>query len=255
MGKKIRHIRSKTLKTMALAKHPILKRHIPVTKVLRKQNLKRMLNKYKMVYIKPDRGRFGQGIMKVEKFPRGKKIHYRCQMGTKANIYHCYDSLYRFIIKKTARRDYIIQRGIHMLTYKGRPFDLRVMVQLTSRRKWAVTGMISRVAQHNRIVTNFHNRGLPLSLATTLRPYFHSNTYRIYLKKMRKLGLQAAKQTAREFTHIKEVGIDIAIDQNMKMWILEVNTLPDPFIFKQLRNKRTFRRIYAYAVKYGKYSA
>ncbi|UUZ90327.1 YheC/YheD family protein [Paenibacillus sp. P25] len=44
----------------------------------------------------------------------------------------------------------------------------------------------------------------------------------------------------------------MAIDQKLYPWILEVNTWPDPWIFRKLKDKRIFRRIYRYSKAYGR---
>jgi hypothetical protein len=51
----------------------------------------------------------------------------------------------------------------------------------------------------------------------------------------------------QRFPGVKEIGVDLAIDNQFKPWILEVNTLPDPYIFRRLNNKAVFGKIIRYA--------
>ncbi|MNO08528.1 hypothetical protein D3C81_2312260 [compost metagenome] len=62
-----------------------------------------------------------------------------------------------------------------------------------------------------------------------------------------------AAQLARRFPNLKEIGLDIAIDEQHQIWILEVNTLPALFPFKSLENKDIYKKIYRYAVSYGRF--
>ncbi|WP_221413080.1 YheC/YheD family protein, partial [Peribacillus simplex] len=54
---------------------------------------------------------------------------------------------------------YLIQQGIHLLRYQGRPFDLRVLTQRSPSGQWVSTGIIGRVAAKNKIITNHHSGG------------------------------------------------------------------------------------------------
>ncbi|WP_107725747.1 YheC/YheD family protein [Desmospora activa] len=45
------------------------------------------------------------------------------------------------------------------------------------------------------------------------------------------------------FPGIRELGVDIAVDQKGKLWILEVNTSPACSTFRLLRDKTMYRRI------------
>ncbi|MNW57899.1 hypothetical protein D3C74_357320 [compost metagenome] len=72
---------------------------------------------------------------------------------------------------------------------------------------------------------------------------------------MKKLGVLTAAGLARKYPNLKEIGIDIAIDQAIKLWILEVNTLPALFPFKTLENKDIYKKIRRYAVAYGRYKS
>jgi Tubulin-tyrosine ligase family len=51
---------------------------------------------------------------------------------------------------------------------------------------------------------------------------------------------------------MREFGIDVALDQRMKPWILEVNTRPDMTIFNELKNKKFYCKMVRYAKAYGR---
>ncbi|MFD1394910.1 YheC/YheD family protein [Kroppenstedtia eburnea] len=60
-------IRSKMKKTKPLMNDPIVSRHVPKTDWFRASTLRRMLRSYSTVYIKPDIGRKGNGVIRVKK--------------------------------------------------------------------------------------------------------------------------------------------------------------------------------------------
>ncbi|MNP63561.1 hypothetical protein D3C76_1589710 [compost metagenome] len=69
---------------------------------------------------------------------------------------------------------------------------------------------------------------------------------------LKRLGVSVAKQLDAAYPGIKEIGIDIAVDRSHKSWILEVNTCPDPYIFRILKDKDIFRKVIRYAKAYGR---
>ncbi|RIE04883.1 YheC/YheD family protein [Cohnella faecalis] len=43
------------------------------------------------------------------------------------------------------------------------------------------------------------------------------------------------------------VGADIGLDNHLRPWIIELNTNPDPYIFRHLADKRIARKVLSYA--------
>jgi uncharacterized circularly permuted ATP-grasp superfamily protein len=147
---KKRHISSKLKKNRVLLKSRRLARHIPKTKRFSRHSLDKMLDRYKMVYLKPVNGLKGRGIMRAKK--TGGK--YQLRKGTSSSVFKDVRSLYQSVRKKIRKKPYLIQKGIRTLRYHGRSFDFRIMVQKNERRKWEVSGIVGRVAPPKRIVTN-----------------------------------------------------------------------------------------------------
>src|SRR5690606_6475257 len=78
---------------------------------------------------------------------------------------------YRFVKRRSKGHSMILQRYIHLAKTRGRPFDLRVMVQKKpGRSRWKVTGMLAKVAGRRYIVTNIRRSGgKVVSAKTALR--------------------------------------------------------------------------------------
>ncbi|MNI11172.1 Endospore coat-associated protein YheD [compost metagenome] len=246
------HITSKWKKTKAIAVNSSIREHIPITKRMTKESLKSMLEEYNMVYIKPDKGTFGNGVMRVER--KGHTDHegagYQYQAGEKLKKFKGFEAMYKSICKHKRKRKYLVQKGINLLKYKGNRFDLRVMVQQSPKRKWETTGVIGRVAHPKKIVTNFHSGGTLKPVGVLLNNYLSNNRKVPYIGKLKSLGLDVAKTMHAHYRGVKEIGLDVALDKELKPWILEVNTRPDPFIFRRLKNKRIFAKIVRYARAY-----
>ncbi|OCT16795.1 endospore coat-associated protein [Paenibacillus pectinilyticus] len=249
---KARYVSSKIGKTRAIEAKDDLRKYIPLTKRLTAATLKNMLEKYRMVYVKPNVGMFGNGVIRVEQAGDEAVKPYSFQEGVRLQRFKTYKDLYKSLSKVTSKRPYLVQKGIHLLTYKGNRFDLRVMVQQTPGHKWETTGIIGRVAHPRKIVTNFHNGGTLKSVDTLLKSYLPPSKRKGYVGQLQTMGVQVAKAINARYKGVKEIGVDVALDKDLNPWILEVNTSPDPYIFRRLSDKRIFAKIKKYAKAYGR---
>lgn len=250
----IQRVRSKWAKTDVLLADPALKEFVPATRGFHRSTVEQMLEQFEMIYVKPIYGTFGSGVIRVEK-NAGIIPKYSFQSGETKYSYSTFDDMYRKLLSVKKNRAYLTQQGIHLLKYSGKRFDLRVMVQKNPQSHWETTGMIGRVAHPRKIVTNYHAGGTPMPVTRLLKGSLSADQVISYQSRLRKLGVDIAKSLENRYPRIKEIGVDIAIDHNHKPWVLEVNTMPDPFLFKKLPNRTVFRKIYAYAIAYGRFTA
>jgi hypothetical protein len=248
----IQRIRSKWAKTEILLAHPLLKEHVPYTSSFNRSSIEQLLRDYEMIYVKPVYGTYGNGVIRVE-FNPGAIQPYFFQAGEHKYSFSTFDTMYRKLLHVKLRKAYLCQQGIHLLKYAGRRFDLRVMVQKNPKSQWETTGIIGRLGHPRKIVTNYHAGGTPMPVSKLLRGSLSSDHSASYQARLRSLGILIARVMEQKHPKIKEIGVDIAIDHNLKPWILEINTLPDPFLFKALPDRALFRRIYSYAVAYGRF--
>ncbi|TVY07011.1 YheC/YheD family protein [Paenibacillus cremeus] len=244
---------SKWIKTKLLLKNRDLSHFVPETRRFSRKNLLSMLNKYNMVYIKPVHGSFGIGVMCVKKTTNEEGVIYLYQHGLKELSFATYDEMYQSILQNKLKKHYLVQKGIRMLKYKSRPFDVRVMVQRTKSLPWKVTGYIGRLASPKKIVTNYHSQGKPLALETLLSPYLSQATTKEFISLISKLGLRIAEHLQKSHPGFREIGVDLGFNSDLHPWVFEVNTAPDPFIFKQLKNKRMFQTVIRYSRANGRF--
>lgn len=222
-----------------------------------------------MVFLKPDCGTYGRGVMCVEELTlnnidpldpidlsEDKQVVYQLRYKTKTEIFPSLEELLSAIQNYIRNDNYLIQKGIRLLHYHSCPFDLRVLTQKSPTGQWVSTGIIGRVAAPHKVVTNHHSGGKAHTFETLMSPYM-SNMELFNLQQLLKgLGVSVANQLQKKYHHIKELGLDIAIDNDYKPWILEVNTLPALFPFKKyIPDKEVYRRIHQYAISYGRYSS
>lgn len=253
MSKKLkRYVVSKWTKTCLLNENDKIRAHIPPTEKMTHYSLKSMLDKYRMVYIKPDKGTFGIGVMRVEVESDQSKTVYRYQSGSDIRKFSSYDDMYDSITRLTNERLYLVQMGIHLTKYRNRRFDIRVQVQQSPENKWEATGIVGRVGDPKKIVTNVHNGGKIKAIETLMKAYMPPAEQKVFIRSLKRLGKATAEEMFKRYQGIKEIGLDIALDKNLHPWILEVNTNPDPYIFNRLKDKKMYRKVYRYAKAYGR---
>lgn len=241
-------VTSKWRKTQILAKSEQLAPSLPETRRMTASALRRMLDRYGMAYVKPERGSRGRGVMKVEKAGGRYRIH----AGVKRVRQRTFREAYAWIMAHKQRRPYLAQRGIRVIRHRGRPVDFRVMVQRRSDRSWEVSGMLARVAHPRKAVTNGSQGGSIYAARRILVSALGRHDAARLQRRMRNLGLLTAARLSRPYPGLNEIGLDIAIGKRRRSWILEVNTRPDATPFKLLRNRAMLRRIVQLGRGYGR---
>ncbi|TJY43938.1 YheC/YheD family protein [Cohnella pontilimi] len=246
-SQKKNHVHSKWLKTRVLLSDARLRALVPETRRLNEGSLKSMLRRYRMVYIKPVSGTYGNGVMKVEQRSESGRPSYSCHYLEKKRLFRSFPALYASIVRYKWNSPYLVQKGIRLLTHRGRAFDIRVMVQKNSRNRWETTGIIGRVASRGKIVTNYHSGGKPIDAQTLLKPYLSTESLHRFNTTLALVGAKAAETLGKAFPGVNMVGADIGIDSHFHPWIIELNTKPDPYIFKHLKDKSVYCKVLRYA--------
>lgn len=232
IGKKVQH--------NEMLRSPILRRHLPETHWISRNTTWRMLRKYSYVFIKPNRGSGGSGIILAKRTRNGFVV----RRGRKERRVVGFNSLYKAI--KSYRKPfdrYVVQRGLRLAKYKGSIFDARIYMQ-KPRLKWVISGMTARVASGSRFVTNYHKGGHAEPLSKMLLILFGNNKRKVHasLHQIAKLSYMIAKAVNKRHSS-RELGIDFGIDRNGRIWIIEANSKPGHMLFTQLKNKAMLRAI------------
>ncbi|MFE0558712.1 YheC/YheD family protein [Paenibacillus sp. NPDC058910] len=242
-------VKSKWTKTKLLQSQQELAKLVPPTQLFSRRHLFDMLERYGMVYVKPDAGSQGKGVMRVEK----KGAAYQYQNGIRTLTCRSYRELCRSLSKQIDSKRYLIQRGIHLLTYDHRPFDLRVMIQRNPEGEWEATGTVGRVAHPRKAVTNGSQGGTIYAADRLIRASADDAKTNELLQEIDRIALAVAAHMSHTYPALNELGLDLAVDRDLTLWILEVNTLPDPCPFTKLKEKDTIERIVSYGKAYGRY--
>lgn len=151
------------------------------------------------------------------------------------------------------KRPYLLQKGIQLAKTNGKLFDIRVMVQKTKKGEWISTAVFAKIGSPGKIATNYNQGGsLGLFQPTLTGAGFHSTSIQSTEEALKQLGVSVAKNFDRHLKGFQELGLDVAVDNKEKLWILEVNTRPQIYPLKYLKDKKLYHRILSYAKQYGR---
>ncbi|WP_259391689.1 YheC/YheD family protein [Paenibacillus sp. 1011MAR3C5] len=246
----IQRVRSKWAKTKVLNRASDLRQYVPHTKRFNRETLRSMLDEYEMVYVKPDSGTFGKGVIRVEKTSEPSQ-GYRYQIQKDGRFAATFDVLYEGLQRYTGKKGYLIQKGVHLLKHQKRRFDIRVMVQKNLQNKWETTAIIGRLSAPRNVVTNYHSGGTIMTFEKLMSAHLSPAEISAYSSRLKKLGTAIGRQLSTAYPNLKELGADVAIDTKLHPWVLEVNTKPHPYIYKILSDKSIYRKVRKYSLAYG----
>lgn len=217
-------------------------KHIPKIRPFTRSNLRRMLQAFPFVYIKPNDSAQGKGIFRVDVRPDGSYM-LRSRDTDEALFIKDFNPLWVNLNRFKHRRFYIIQQGISSITRAGNPFDIRVHVTRVNG-KWVIAGIVSRLANIESIVTNYFREGPSTNVSTLLTEHLHlsSTVSERIIRKLKAVSLKSAKAISTVYPRWSEFGLDIGIDANNKLWIYEINITPGANVFQKL-NYKSFLRI------------
>lgn len=242
-------IKSKWRKTKWLLQQPAMRPYIPRTRLFTKKNLTSMLSSYRTVFFKPTGGSGGSNIIKIKRISNG----YRTQLNRKKTYYPTMNKLYKELSHFANKRSYILQKGIQLATTRGRPFDIRVMVQKTNQGKWISTGLFTKIGRKGKVATNYHQGGSVGYLSPTLSSAGFEKADIAYKEaELKELGVAVGKTFEQHNRRFRELGLDVALDEKGRSWILEVNTRPQFSPLKNMSNRKLYQRMVRYGKQYGR---
>ncbi|MGI6435918.1 MAG: YheC/YheD family protein [Syntrophomonadaceae bacterium] len=242
-----------------LNQHPGLLPHVPDTRLVTSlRQVDAMMHKYRGVYIKPVNGSLGRNIIKVVKRPGSKRYlyHYRfnnrIHQGSAASM----STLRRKLYSIMGRRRYIVQKQIDLIRTRGNILDVRVLIQKDHSGEWSITGMACRVGKSGAITSNISSGGYALKVNSVLRSHFRSEAkVAEIISTIRYVALEAGQTLEKSIGPAGEMGIDIGVDREGKIWFIEANLKPGRQVFRMLHEHRTRRMTVLKPLLYARYLA
>lgn len=202
--------------------------YIPETRIFSFENLKDLIETYGMVFIKPIHGSQGKNIIKLYK--EGGKFIFQSTQNAQSDIIEKKQSIEEMFqqIKPLLRnRIYIIQQGILLATHQSRSMDFRALCHKNQHDLWEVTSLVARISGEEQFVSNVAKGGKTTKPLHALRPLFHNKQAKEIILQIKELSIKAASVISCRTEGITgELGIDIGVDHDGRVWLIEINSKP-----------------------------
>ncbi|KUO97014.1 YheC/YheD family protein [Ferroacidibacillus organovorans] len=208
--------------------------HVPHTLMARStEELVACVDGFDDCYVKPARGTQGIGIVRVRRARGGYEV---LRDGAPPREISLSELARRYAPFFRAGERVLIQETIPLLrTKEGRPLDFRCLVQAVNGRP-VVTALIARIGSLESITTNLHTGGEAVS-AQALLPHLsvaQASAMSAEFSRMESLACDLFEHIKRQHGELGEVGIDFAFDQDLRVYILEVNPCPGRRMLKNV---------------------
>ncbi|WP_134699440.1 YheC/YheD family protein [Ammoniphilus sp. YIM 78166] len=237
------YVLDKWKKQRILMKDSKASSHIPQTCLFEWKPLYDYLDQYQDVYVKPIVGSGGRGIIRIS---RVGEDQYRLQAGTNQKHLHGQDELKRKLQKRLkGKGTFMLQQGIDLLRVEGKPVDFRALL-LKPEKKWEYMGVMGKQAAKDKMVTNHCQGGKALTLSQSLKRSGMDEIlrYKQVKEDMKKLALAVARTISEHYPHVRQLGLDLALDKQGMLWVLEANTKPGFKLFQKHNDRTLYPRIY-----------
>ena len=216
-----------------LARNPVTVHYLPETIAQPTfSQVFEFLHTHKFAYLKPEDESLGAGILKCL-YHRGTKLYYASFYENGARIMRSFDRLETLLEATIGHRqlsDYLIQSGIQLLQQNGRPFDFRIHTNRDKTGKWQVSALAVKIAAKGAPTTHIKYGG---EIQILEKLDFPDEKKRKWRDILYTAALQMSEVIEKEQEgFVGEIGFDVGMDQNEKIWIFEGNAKPGRSIFQ-----------------------
>lgn len=143
------------------------------------------------------------------------------------------------IAGRTAYRAYVVQKFVRSLTPDGRAFALRVDLHRDGEGVFQVVKAGSRIGEIGSSVSNVTNAGYMGSLEGALELRGRRNPQDLVDETMSLAFDLATTLDGRPDCRVKELGVDIGLDEDDRLWLFEANIQPQTSLYNLERARLT----------------
>ncbi|MCS7463632.1 YheC/YheD family protein [Paenibacillus doosanensis] len=223
--------------------------------------IKEMLERHKFIYLKPTGGSLGIGIYRLTYKPkRGYYARFRRAGKNVLLRFSKFESLMALLNRSNGRLNhYVAQQGIRLIEIDNCPIDFRFHLTKNINNQWVVAGIGAKKAGKGSVTTHVRTGGQLMTPDQVLRQIFGARADQV-LASAKDTAIKLAESIENNGKHtLGELGFDIGIDQNEKIWMFEANSKPGRSIFKHPalkgEGKAALQYIYDYCLYLSRFRA
>lgn len=234
---------SKWAKHQALTSIEALAPILPATTIWHPKALQDYFLEFESVYIKPSLGSGGHLILKVSK----QNEQYAISNKRRSFFFDSKKKAIAYIQRHTKRykknKTFLIQQGIDLLKLNEAPLDFRVLM-LRRKNRWQWVGIMGRAGQPGSAVTNRAQGGRAVSFTEAVSTLdWDQEQMDTMLANIQHYSHLIAVGLQSHFPRINQLGLDLAIDQEGRLFLIEANTRPHFQLFRHHEDRKLYTRI------------
>ncbi len=201
---------------------------IPSKKVYEFKDILDAIQEFNKVVVKPLSGNHGEMVMFIER----TLDQYDLIEGENHEIVD-EEGLYSKISTLMTNKALLVQPYILCKTKDGYPYDFRIHVQKGGTGEWGITLIYPRIGSKDGIISNVSKGGFIAKLGSFLDREFGHEGFDIQ-KTLEQFAIRFSEKFDEMYNRpLDELGIDVGIDANKKLWIYEVNWRPG-YVYREL---------------------
>ncbi|MDA1476044.1 YheC/YheD family endospore coat-associated protein [Bacillus changyiensis] len=209
----------KTLKT-----NSIVQAYLPLTTIAKSgQDILRRLAKEKSCVLKPAYSG-GRGIIYLEM--TGKTVKASYQVGKHKQLKSfSKQASFETWCKKILQHRYLLQSYLDIQDQEGYPCDIRLLLQKNSSDEWKLAGKTVRRSYQHALLTNTTGTAEAMSFENWLLS-IPKKRQTILLDDLNTIHQAVPSTLEAEHGRLFELGLDICLTKDGKVWLIDVNSKP-----------------------------
>jgi glutathione synthase/RimK-type ligase-like ATP-grasp enzyme len=210
-----------------------LSQFVPDTFQYKEANIPELLDKNNLLFIKPIYGSKGASVYRIERLDN-EDIHISLHSLAPRIICRKNESIQEKLNKLLGRKKYLVQQGIQISQLDRQYFDIRVLVQKGNIGQWMISNITCRVAYERYFNTSMCER--VYDVAEVLPLLFSPEQANEILHSLNEVSVKAAQETEKLMGSLGELSVDFVLDNQSKLWIIELNGMPQKNIYEDLKD-------------------
>lgn len=208
-----------------MRKNSVMKNYLPMTRTVKQPNdIKKILQRYKVVYLKSHIGRMGKNVLRVEARSVGgyQYSFYRSEQLTVRTVSD-FQALMNVVNQFFHGKKFLIQQGIELLKFNNRLIDMRAELQHSRDGSLEIVGISVRYGQPHSPITT-HGDALTFNDFFIKKMGYSKEQLEAFRSVVQKFLISVYEYIDNNYGKYAEIGIDFAIDKNKKIWFIEANS-------------------------------
>lgn len=234
---------------------PEIQAYLPETLIYSsKLDWLKKLKQYGSLFFKPASGSHGKRVFRVWT----QQGHYLVQGRDAAN--HLFQKSFasatlaqRWIQSFIGSRTYVVQPYLELSTPNQHPFDVRILFQKNTLGRWAETGRAVRVGKKESLTSNLDGGGTAVDASKFLAKWYTAEQQDQINRDITTILSHLPPTLEARHGPLIELGLDIGIDVQGRVWIIEVNSKPGRDSFKLAKNQEAYQLAVRTPVQYAHY--